>query len=190
MKKIVSLLVVVAITAASFCVYAAGNNMAKLSVEKAETYNFSADVETLIKNKLENGDEIYFGEGTTTPEYLKQTGSMRSIPTEIITLPDDGGVFSFKMQYGNVYYSPFLFKAISSCSMKIHRAYNSDYGPCNINLQLVDKTTDTVIFDNDVYVGTGGATSTIPLTNSHQYYIIVTPLDAGRTGVNFYVYGQ
>lgn len=191
MKKLLSLLLVFALAISMMmCVQASDFGAQLLSADEIEEYSFSDEVAQMIKNKIEDGGQVYYGVGTTTPSYLNENINSRAIPTEIVNLPSSGAVFDYDMEYGNVYYSPFLFKATSSCSMKIHRTCTINNDPCYINLQIVDKTTDRVVFDNDLYVNVDGYTLSVPLTATHQYYLITTPLDAGESHVSFYVYGQ
>ncbi len=191
MKKTISLLLMVALTITSMiCVQASDFNAKFLNVNEVEQYNFSDDVTEMIKSKIENGEKVYYGEGTTNPSYLDENVNSRAIPTEVVNLPASGAVFDYNMEYGNVYYSPFLFRATSSCTMRIHRTCTINNEPCNINLQIIDKTTDRVIFDNDLHVSVEGYTLSVPLTATHQYYLITTPLDAGESHVSLYVYGQ
>lgn len=191
MKKIISLLLIAALTVTSMvCAYASDFGPQLLNVNDVEQYNFSDEMTQMIKTQIENGGQVYYGQGTTTPDYLDENINSRAIPTEIVNLPSSGAVFDYDMEYGNVYYSPYLFKATSSCRMKIYRTCTVNNDPCNINLQIVDKTTDRVVFDEDLYVNEDGYTMSYSLTASHQYYLITTPLDSGESHVSFYVYGQ
>jgi len=191
MKKLISLLLIAALAITSMvCAYAADSGPQVLNPNELDQYNFSSEITEMIQTQIENGGQVYYGQGTTTPDYLNENTNSRAIPTDIVNLPSSGAVFDYDMEYGNVYYSPYLFKATASCRMKIYRTCTINNDPCYINLQLVDKTTNSVVFDEDLYVNEDGYTLSYSLIATHQYYLITTPLDPGESHVSFYVYGQ
>ncbi len=186
MKKTISIFTIFAILIVSvFCVYATGNNADILSINDVDSYGFSEEITQMIKNKIQSGGTIYKGEGTTTPDYLKT----RSISSTIVNLPGPGATFDFEMENGNTYYSPFTFKANSSCTMKIHRTASWSYEPCNINLKI--KTTlGNTVFNADLNVPSDGTTLSFPITAGEQYYLVTEPLDSGESYIAYYVYGE
>ncbi len=190
MKKIISLIVVLTLAVSSvLCIHAA-NGANILTMSAIELSGLSDEISNMLKDKIENGETIYYGQGTTNPDYLNENVKTRGIPTDRISLPSGGGFFSFDMEYGNVYYSPYLLYAESACTMKLYRTCTVKNDPCNINLQVFDKTTDTMVFSNDLYVDETGATLSIPLSATHEYYIITAPLTAGESHVTFVVSGE
>lgn len=191
MKKTIYLFVVIIFTLTSLVSVYASDLVAQLvDINEVEQYNFSDEVTDMIKTKIEDGGNVYYGEGVTDPDYLDDNVNAKAIPTDVIYLPENGTIFGNNMEYGNVYYSPFLFEATEPCKMKIHRTCTINYEPCYVNLQVVDKTTDRIIFNNDLYVNVNGYTLSVQLTETHQYYLIVTPLDEGDSYASFYVYGE
>lgn len=189
MKKIISLIVVLALAVSSVLCIQAANGANALTVSDIEQSGLSDEISNMLKDKIENGETIYYGEGTTNPDYLNDVKT-RGIPTDVVNLSSGSSFFSFDMEHGNVYYSPYLLYAQSSNTMKLYRTCTVNNDPCNINLQIVDKTTDRVVFSNDLYVDETGATLSIPLTATHEYYIITTPLTAGESHVTFVVYAE
>ncbi|HIW58217.1 MAG TPA: hypothetical protein H9685_08590 [Firmicutes bacterium] len=195
MKKIISFFIILVITISSaVCVQAESNNdnvepkILSLSNDIDIINRFPTDMANQIIEKINSGEKVYYAEGTTTPDYL--FNNTRSVPTSIWTLPGGSVVFDFDMQYGNTYYSPWLFRATSSCTMRINRTCTYGNDTCQINLKVMDKTTNRAIFDNDLYVYLNGTVLSIPLTQSHDYYLVVTPLTQGSSHVSFLVNGQ
>ena len=193
MKKLFSILITITLIISSFSyVYALGNDdntVTTLTNTNGLLDVFPDEIIDMINEKINNGETVYYGKGTTNPIYLSNQSIIKSNSDEC-RIPDSGGGFDFDMQYGNTYYSPFTIRATTSCDMKIYRTCTIKNDPCQINLKIIDTQTNTTIFDNDLYVDVIGTTLTIPVTGGHQYYMVVTPLTNGFSHASFYVYGE
>lgn len=190
MKKIISIFAAIAIVVVSVIAVNANNIETIMSVNDVEQYGFNEEVTEMLKNKILSGSKIYYGEGTTEPSYLNENTKTRSIPTDIVELPAYGATINYDMTYGNVYYSPYLFRATRACAMKIYRTSSISHEACRINLQVVDKTTNSVVFNNNLQVSESGAAFSVQLTASHEYYLITTPLSSGSSHVGYVITGE
>jgi hypothetical protein len=128
--------------------------------------------------------------GTTSPNYLNKNIKTSRSSSQPVYLPAQGAITDYNMTYGRSYHSPYIFEATTSCTMKIQRTCTPDYSPCNINIQIIDQTTGDTILNDDFDVKVEETTFPVALTELHQYYLIVTPLDPGNSFVSLFVYGQ
>ncbi len=196
MKKIISLLVVltVVLSALGAVSFAQESNVdAQMRVMTAEDNalnNIPDEMKERVLDLMDNGVTVYYGEGTTSPSYLNTAVLTRSIPTAVTNLPASAAVFDYDMTYGNVYYSPSLLRATQACKMKIYRTCTTGESAHMINLKVIDKTTGGTVFNNDVTVDYPGTTLSIPLTASHDYYIVTTPLTSGSTKIAYVISGE
>lgn len=191
MKKTIILAIIFALSLTTLvCGYTLNSDAEILDIEQIEKYGFSNETTQIIKNKILNGGSIYYGIGTTSPNYMNENIITRGIPTDIVNLPSGGAVTDYNMIYGNTYYSPYLFNATSSCTMCIQRTCTPNYNPCNINFKIVDKSTGNIVYNDNLDVKVMATTDYISLTQSHQYYFIITPLDPGSSFASLFVYAQ
>jgi len=88
MKKLISLLLIAALAITSMvCAYAADSGPQVLNPNELDQYNFSSEITEMIQTQIENGGQVYYGQGTTTPDYLNENTNSRAIPTDIVNLP-------------------------------------------------------------------------------------------------------
>ena len=192
MKKMVSLLIALTMV---FGVVSFAKNMEmgsgmRIVTREDKAFNdMSDDVREQVMELMNQGITVYYGAGTTSPDYLNSATLARNIPTAITNLPASAALFDYDMVYGNVYYSPSLLRATQACTMKIYRTCTIDENPHSINLKVVDKTAGNTIFDNDVTVDYPGTTLSIRLEAGHDYYIITTPLATGTSKIAYVISG-
>lgn len=189
MKKIVSITLSFLLILSLSSFISANGNLVALTTEDIEKSGFSQEIKDMISQKIENGEVVYRGTGTTAPDYLNKSIKTRSISSDVIRLPSNSATFDFDMEYGNTYYSQFTFKATTNCSMNIYRNCGYNGTPCRINLQVVEVDGAT-IFNENVTVNQTGTTLSIGISSGKEYYIQITPLDIGETYASFYVYGS
>lgn len=183
MKKIVSLFAIFALLiSTTLCVYgdSAGSSTYILKSTDSVISEFSPKIANMIREKIDSGATVYYGEGTDTPVPINT----------VVNLPASGATIDFNMSYGNTYYSPYTFYATENCDMQIYRTCGEWHNPCNIKLTVYDETLGKEKFSKNLDVDKEGATISIYLSKGHSYSFYVDPLTAGESHVAFYVYGE
>lgn len=193
MKKSISLLVALILTISTvLCVQAkiSSIKMETLGIDDTKLSMFSSQSIDALRKIVESGKNIYYGKGTLTPSYLSESTKTRA-SSGPVSLPDGAAVFDFEMKYGKgPYCSTYTFYAESNCTMKIDRTCSSNYPPCNIKLCVFDKTANLPICEADLPVNYESTVLSVPLVETHEYYLEVTPNTPGVSFVSFLVYGR
>lgn len=190
-KKVIAmgLVLTTLVATMSISIFAFNNNTTTkiVSENDAVLNTYSLGMKELIKNKLESGEQVFYGEGTKAPSYLNKALNSR-INDPMVEIPASGATYTFDIAKDETVYSPWLFNVTKNCNMVIYASCTSSGTPHEVKLEVVntDSGREVVVYSRNITLGNDNTIVRVPVS-PYLHYVKMTGLTQGTNHVAVFV---